>query len=332
MILITDRLKEQVVWMNPNNNAILIKITLVLILCFAIETPTQAQPALSPAPSEVVWGDKKDQLNQSYKRWLKLKEECNGNYCYNVKWSSWTGFGNTTTIVVRGNQIIERRFESYGAPHPDGRPIDKNRWTERGDFIGSNPKGHPPRTIDDLYKEAKTLTGRPIPKFHKGVIRLNKEGLLLSCFIQDNRIADDAPIKGINITSISLGSEKSPNEKQLKPTFEQWVASGKKLPEGMMFIGGSPWFNETTGKKREPIEVYEMIYGKKEKPAPAKPIRPLFNPNKRKPFPQHWGDPPKRQTRDLRPLPGGYGMGSGTLANWIQKNLDRDKDRSNQPD
>ena len=39
---------------------------------------------------------------------------------------------------------------------------------------------------------------------------------------------------------------------KLKPTFEQWVASGKKIPEGMMFIGGSPWFNETTGKKREP--------------------------------------------------------------------------------
>ena len=318
--------------MNPNNNAILIRIALILILCFAIETPTHAQSSLSPAPSEEIWGDKKDQLEQSYKRWLKLKEECKGNYSYNVNWSSWSGFGNRTTIVVRRNQIIERRFESYGTPHPDGRPIDKNRWTEKGDFIGSNPKGHPPRTIDDLYKEAQSLTGIPIPKFHRGVICVDKEGLLLSCFTQDTRIADDAPIKGINITSISLGSEKLPNENQLKPTFEQWVASGKKLPEGMMFIGGSPWFNETTGKKREPVEVFEMIYGKKEKPAPAKPIRPLFNPNKRKPFPQHWGDPPKRQTRDLRPLPGGYGMGSGTLANWIQKNLDRDKDRSNQPD
>ena len=37
----------------------------------------------------------------------------------------------------------------------------------------------------------------------------------------------------------------------------------QRFPEGMMFIGGSPWFNETTGKKREPIEVYEMIYKKK---------------------------------------------------------------------
>ena len=43
-----------------------------------------------------------------------------------------------------------------------------------------------------------------------------------------------------------------------------------------------------------------------------------------KPFPAHWGPPPRRQTRDLRPLPGGYGRGSGTLARWIQENLDRD--------
>ena len=318
--------------MNPNNNAILIRITLILILCFAIETPTHAQSSLSPTPSAEIWGDKKDQLDQSYKRWLKLKEECKGNYSYDVNWSSWSGFGNRTIIVVRGNQIIERRFESFGAPHPDGRPIDKNHWTERGNFIGSNPKGHPPRTIDDLYKEAKSLTGRPIPKFHRGVIRVNKQGVLLSCYIQDTLIADDAPIKGVNITSITLGIEKLPEGKKVKPTFEQWVASGKKLPEGMIFVGGSPWFDETTGKKREPIEVYAMIYGEKVKPVSPKPISPFLNPNKRKPFPKHWGDPPKRQTRDLRPLPGGYGMGSGTLANWIQENLDRDKDRSNQPD
>ena len=43
-----------------------------------------------------------------------------------------------------------------------------------------------------------------------------------------------------------------------------------------------------------------------------------------KQFPAHWGAPPKIQTRDLRPLPGGYGKGSGTLAKWIQANLDDD--------
>ena len=54
--------------------------------------------------------------------------------------------------------------------------------------------------------------------------------------------------------------------------------------------------------------------------------KPLLNPKKRKPFPKTLGaSHPKKQTRDLRPLPGGYGMGSGTLARWIQENLDRDK-------
>ena len=48
----------------------------------------------------------------------------------------------------------------------------------------------------------------------------------------------------------------------------------------------------------------------------------------KKTFPEHWGDPPKIQTRDIRPLPGGYGEGSSTLAHWIQENLDRDAARS----
>lgn len=47
-------------------------------------------------------------------------------------------------------------------------------------------------------------------------------------------------------------------------------------------------------------------------------------PAKEKNYPAHWGAPPTVQTKDLRPLPGGYGMGSGTLAKWIQKNLDQD--------
>ncbi len=41
-------------------------------------------------------------------------------------------------------------------------------------------------------------------------------------------------------------------------------------------------------------------------------------------FPSHWGDPPMIQTRDLRPLPGGYGMGSGTLKTWIEEKMAAD--------
>merc|ERR1711939_289456 len=41
-------------------------------------------------------------------------------------------------------------------------------------------------------------------------------------------------------------------------------------------------------------------------------------------FPEHWGAPPKIQTKDLRPLPGGYGRGSSTLAAWVKNNMDAD--------
>ena len=44
-----------------------------------------------------------------------------------------------------------------------------------------------------------------------------------------------------------------------------------------------------------------------------------------KPFPAHWGPPPKIQTMDYRPLPGGYGNGSSTLAKWIEQNLEKDR-------
>ena len=41
-------------------------------------------------------------------------------------------------------------------------------------------------------------------------------------------------------------------------------------------------------------------------------------------FPKSWGEPPQMQTRDLRQLPGGYGMGSSTLAKWIQEKINED--------
>lgn len=288
--------------------------------------------ACAPLPSQgkekdEEWGGQKKQFEKSFSLWQKLKDKHQGNYSYTKKWSSWSGFGHTTTIIVSKNRVTERKFESIGAPHPDGRPVDKNRWAERGDFIGSasDTQAHPAKTLDLLYAEAKELLAKPIPPFHKGVLRLNEQGLLLCCYTQDTRIADDAPVSGVHITSITLGNQKSLPPPETPLSFEQWVAKGKKLPEGMMFIGGSPWFNESTGQKRTAQEVYQMVYGKKGKTPPTQPNRPQLKPNKRKPFPKHWGDPPRRQTRDLRPLPGGYGMGSGTLGRWIQENLDRDQ-------
>lgn len=347
--------------------------------------PGQANPAEVEA--------RKKRLQQSFQTWQKIKQECQGNYSYRKHWSSWVGFGHETTVVVQDNKVVERSFRSFSgkpvavAPGQAPQPAKGKTWTERGAELGKHKEGHPPKTLDELYVKAKAIAHGPAPPFHRSSLRTDKNGILLACYVQDKRISDDAPTKGVNITSITLGKKdaavKPPHnaiphpggnearireletkiarmkdfakrarftpdghkkflaklavlEKELSnlkgggkgvPTYDEWLAGGKKLPPGMVFIGGSPWFNERTGQNRKPKEVYDMIYGKKVGPAlvKPKPIRPIFKPGARKPYPKHWGDPPRRQTRDLRPLPGGYGRGSGTLAKWIQENLDRDK-------
>ena len=67
------------------------------------------------------------------------------------------------------------------------------------------------------------------------------------------------------------------------------------------------------------------------KPLPGKETRTYKHDKVEKPkrpghkkFPPHWGKPPAVQTKDLRPLPYGFGLGSSTLAKWIMKNVKED--------
>jgi hypothetical protein len=69
-----------------------------------------------------------------------------------------------------------------------------------------------------------------------------------------------------------------------------------------------------------------------EKPGNGKPDGGVDRPKPEKPrFPPHWGRPPAIQTKDLRPLPGGFGMGSSTLAHWIDRNIKADLAKKDKP-
>ena len=66
--------------------------------------------------------------------------------------------------------------------------------------------------------------------------------------------------------------------------------------------------------------------------AKASPASAEINPNaetnimmQRTTYPEHWGQPPLAQTRDLVPLPGDYGRGSGTLRRWILEKMAEDE-------
>jgi len=429
-----------------------------------------APPVFRPGGGGHVDKAKVAQLKKSLNTWEKLKGECGGNYSYSKRWSSWVGFGHTTEVVVENNKVVERRYKSFsGRPRlvAPGQPPAKPQgtsWTENGKELGSHKQGHPAKTLDALYKEAAEILARPVPPFQRLGLRFDKQGLLLACYTQDTRIADDAPTKGVNISTITLGLDtggKKPvqldrpnplpinlalgesfNGKTIKSivgqkiaislagnpttgftwnnatksevvkmvgkvthraanqligapglstaTFET-MAAGKgsivleykrpweKNPPAKTFklnlaVGDSKGSGANDDSKEAEIKALEQRIAKMKDFAkrarftpdghkkflaqladlekqlaalksgkggttpsintqPVRPIKPTaIKPGARKPYPKHWGNPPLRQTRDLRPLPGGYGMGSSTLANWIMENMKRDKNRETAPD
>jgi hypothetical protein len=142
--------------------------------------------------------------------WETLKEQCGGNYSYTVGWSSAFGFGHVTEIVVRDNKVVARKYEEFNrqAPVPPGaEPPAGTAWTEEGEAIGSHQKGAPAKTLDELYAGAKEIVAKELAPHERRYVRLDKQGLPTSCFTIDTRIADDAPRRGIYISSIKLASK-----------------------------------------------------------------------------------------------------------------------------
>ena len=91
-----------------------------------------------------------------------------------------------------------------------------------------------------------------------------------------------------------------------------------------MLIAGLGFSEE---KARKPLTIGKIVPGKSvESPGEKKPGVDVKRPQRppHRPFPLHWGKPPAVQTKDIRPLPGGFGMGSSTLAKWISDNIKRD--------
>eukprot|EP00971_Amphidinium_carterae_P183929 3651299-Amphidinium_carterae.2 len=44
----------------------------------------------------------------------------------------------------------------------------------------------------------------------------------------------------------------------------------------------------------------------------------------RRQFPAHWGDPPTVCALDFKKWPAGYGVGSSTIGQWIEENMEKD--------
>lgn len=149
-----------------------------------------------------------ERLSKSLATWAKTRELCGGNYSYKVIKSSFTGHRTETTIVVRDNKVVERKFES-SQPNFLGKPEPpKLEWMETGKEIGSHKNAPEARTMDELYMVAKKLVEAEVPENHVRSLGIDNQGLLQHCFIRDSRIQDDAPMSGVPGIQLTLGMKQ----------------------------------------------------------------------------------------------------------------------------
>lgn len=154
------------------------------------------------AKSEV---SEKKQLANSLKKWQMANKLCKGNYSYQVKWQSFVGFGHTTTLTIKNNTVIERRYESFSeALPPNEEHKITDSWVEKEKQVGSHKAGFPPFTIDELYAQAQKIVSLPLKKFMARYVGFNKSGLLSHAFWLDTRIMDDSPRNGVPSIEINI--------------------------------------------------------------------------------------------------------------------------------
>jgi len=158
----------------------------------------------------------KDRLAASLKKWKTVKEECGGNYTLKFARSTFTGSSFTTTVTIKDNVVVERSYDEFirqpGLPPVPEDPTKPRRpaWTEKGKEIGSHKDASiaPARTLDELYAEAEKIVSMEPPANHVRNLGIDKQGLLVFCFLRDRRIADDAPLNGVRPFTIEIAKKK----------------------------------------------------------------------------------------------------------------------------
>lgn len=163
------------------------------------ELPEPFAPNRAPARQNSV---EVERLMASRVKWEQLRQAHGGNYSYTVRWSSAFGFGHLTTITVRQNRVVERRYEEFNrvaAPSTGGTAVGPMpKWVETGSQLGTHgQEGAPARTVDELYAAATSLVSEPVPESHQLSLGITPAGLLHHCTIVDRRLMDDTPRRGV---------------------------------------------------------------------------------------------------------------------------------------
>ena len=163
--------------------------TLFSLLAFSAISQAQQDPIANS-----------ENLKKSEKVWLEMKKKCEGNYSYQKINIYMMGDRNVTTVTVKNNIVVERKYEKF-KPRAEKSEVV---YTETGDKIGTHKVGAPAKTIDELHVIAGERLREVLPENQVLSMYFAKNGLIKTCVSYDPRIADDVPTNGFSISNLKL--------------------------------------------------------------------------------------------------------------------------------
>ncbi len=143
-------------------------------------------------------------LEESLIVWNTEKAKYEDSYQYSTSFSSWVGFGNETTLVIRNNEIVERQYNEFD------RDGTTDSWSEnKKEELGTHQEGAELKLIDTLYRECKNMLLTTNPSKNYIDLSFNENGILQTCTYSHKDCADDCS-SGVRIDTIEFLEEKSP--------------------------------------------------------------------------------------------------------------------------
>jgi hypothetical protein len=126
---------------------LLILLTLTIFSCEKEDNTDKGLKVLSTLKS-----DNGVTYNESLALWKELKSKHGNSYVYHATFTSWTGYGSTTEIIVRNGVVTERSYEAFRYDQPNGQKEIIDSYHEDETNVGSHEEGAKPLTIDELYE------------------------------------------------------------------------------------------------------------------------------------------------------------------------------------
>ena len=134
--------------------------------------------------------------SESLKVWKELKKTRGASYIYKTKFISWAGYKNETKITIKNDVPVAREFQESFMSYLEDAPTPEF-YSENIENLGTNKKGSPAVTIDNLYKECEKKL-KASYKHSYVTFKMNGDGIIKSCGYTPLNCADDC-FEGVSI-------------------------------------------------------------------------------------------------------------------------------------